>query len=284
MEGRTSIAFAQHSPRQCPNLKITKQSQFIVLFQWGPVRQSARGAAGCASLYAVLKTRAFQTGLSCGGQDLGGPQESALFQRLPAQSAFVPEHTRARYSVASEASGTTGLGARYATALYELADEQKSLDDVAADLRALRGLIDDSADLRRLIRSPVLTRAAQGKAIAALAERAGLQPLVRNILGLMAKNRRLFVLPAVIEAYLTELAARRGEVTAQVISAQALSETQRQTLDERLRRAVGGKVAIELRVDPSLLGGLIVKLGSRMVDASLSSKLHRLQLAMKGVQ
>jgi F-type H+-transporting ATPase subunit delta len=186
--------------------------------------------------------------------------------------------------VASKASGTTGLGARYATALYELADEQKSLDEVAADLRALRGLIDDSADLRRLIRSPVLTRAAQAQAIAALAARAGFQPLVQNILGLMAKNRRLFVLPAVIEAYLAELAARRGEVTAQVISAQALSDAQRQTLDERLRRAVGGKVAIELRVDPSLLGGLIVKLGSRMVDASLSSKLHRLQLAMKGVQ
>jgi len=186
--------------------------------------------------------------------------------------------------VASEASGTTGLGARYATALFALADEQKLLDPVAEDLRALRHLIDDSADLRRLIRSPVVTRAEQGKAIAALAERAGFQSLVRNILGLLAKNRRLFVLPAVIDAYLTELATRRGEVTAQVISAQELTETQRQSLDERLRRAVGGKVAIEVRVDPSLLGGLIVKLGSRMVDASLSSKLHRLQLAMKGVQ
>lgn len=186
--------------------------------------------------------------------------------------------------MASKASGTTGLGARYATALYALADEQKLLDAVAEDLRALRSLIDDSPDLRRLIRSPVLSRGEQGKAIAALASRAGFQKLVQNILGLMAKNRRLFVLPEVIDAYLTELALRRGEVTAQVISAQALTDTQRQSLDERLRRAVGGKVAIELRVDPSLLGGLIVKLGSRMVDASLSSKLHRLQLAMKGVQ
>lgn len=186
--------------------------------------------------------------------------------------------------MASEASGTTGLGARYATALYELADEQKKLDEVAGDLRALRGLIDESPDLKRLIRSPVLSRADLGKAIAALAARAEFQPLVRNILGLLAKNRRLFVLPQVIDAYLTELASRRGEVTAQVVSAQALSDAQRQALDERLRRAVGGKVAIELRVDPSLLGGLIVKLGSRMVDASLSSKLQRLQLAMKGVQ
>ena len=185
--------------------------------------------------------------------------------------------------MASDTSGNKGLGQRYATALYELADEQKTLDDVAADLRALRGLVDESADLRRLIRSPVVTRADQGKAIAALAERAGFQPLVRNILGLLARNRRLFVLPQVIEAYLAELAARRGEVTAEVIAAQALTEAQRQTLDEKLRRAVGGKVTIELRVDPGLLGGLIVKLGSRMVDASLSSKLQRLQLAMKGV-
>ncbi len=185
--------------------------------------------------------------------------------------------------MATETAGTTGLGARYATALYELADEQKLLDAVAQDLRALRALIDESADLRRLIRSPIVTRAAQGQAIAAVAERAGFQPLVRNLLGLLAKNRRLFTLPAVIDAFLAELAARRGEVTAQVTSAQPLTETQRQLLDERLRRAVGGKVAIELRVDPSLLGGLIVKLGSRMVDASLSSKLHRPQLAMKGV-
>jgi F-type H+-transporting ATPase subunit delta len=197
---------------------------------------------------------------------------------------FRPGANEGSLTVASKTAGATGLGERYATALYELADEQKGLDTVAADLRTLRGLIDESAGLRRMIRSPVLSRAAQGKAIAALAEAAGLQPLVRNILGLLAKNRRLFVLPQVIQAFLAELASRRGEVTAHVVSAQPLSDAQRQSLDERLRRAVGGKVAIETRVDPSLLGGLIVKLGSRMVDASLSSKLQRLQLAMKGVR
>jgi len=186
--------------------------------------------------------------------------------------------------VASEAAGTKGLAERYAVALYDLADEQKALDPVAGDLRALRALIDDSADLRRLIRSPVLARADQGRAVAALAESAGFQTLLRNLLGLLARNRRLFVLPEVIAAFLARLAERRGEVTAEVISAQDLSQAQRGALDERLRRAVGGKVAIELRVDPSLLGGLIVKLGSRMVDASLSSKLHRLQLVMKGVR
>lgn len=186
--------------------------------------------------------------------------------------------------MASEAAGTKGLAERYAVALYDLADEQKALDAVAGDLRGLRSLIDESADLRRLIRSPVLARADQGRAMAALAERAGFQPLLRNLLGLLARNRRLFVLPEVIGAYLARLATRRGEVTAEVISAQDLSSAQREALDERLRRAIGGKVAIELRVDPSLLGGLIVKLGSRMVDASLSSKLYRLQLAMKGVR
>lgn len=186
--------------------------------------------------------------------------------------------------MASDTAGASGLAERYATALYDLADEQKLLDPVAEDLRALRGMLDESPDLRRLIRSPVLSRTEQEKAVAALAERAGFQPLVRNTLGLLAKNRRLFALPEVIEAYSAELAKRRGEVTAQVVSAQPLSEAQRHALDERLRRAVGGKVAIETRVDPSLLGGLIVKLGSRMVDASLSSKLRRLQLAMKGVQ
>ncbi len=186
--------------------------------------------------------------------------------------------------MASGKAGNKGLGERYATALYDLADEHKKLDEVAADLRGLRGLIDESAELRRLIASPVLTRAEQGKAIEAIAARAEFQPLVKNILGLMAKNRRLFVLPQLIDAFLAELAKRRGEVTAEVISAQALSDAQKQALDEKLRRAVGSKVAIETRVDPSLLGGLIVKLGSRMVDASLSSKLQRLQLAMKGAQ
>ena len=186
--------------------------------------------------------------------------------------------------MASQSAGVSGLGERYATALYELADEQKLLDAVADDLRALRRMIGESADLKRLIRSPVLSRAEQGHAVTALAQQAQFQTLVRNILGLMAKNRRLFVLPEMIESFLATLAARRGEVTAEVVSARPLSEAQRQALDEHLRRAVGGKVAIETRVDPSLLGGLIVKLGSRMVDASLSSKLQRLQLAMKGVR
>ena len=186
--------------------------------------------------------------------------------------------------MASEATGVSGLAERYAAALFDLAEERKALDAVADDLRALRGLIDESADLRRLIRSPVLARAAQGSAIAALALRAEFQPITRNFLGLLAKNRRLFALPEVIRGFLAQLARRRGEVTAEVTVPQELSPAQREALGERLRTTVGRKVTVDIRIDPSLLGGLVVKLGSRMVDASLKSKLHRLQLAMKGVQ
>lgn len=186
--------------------------------------------------------------------------------------------------VASESTGVSGLAERYAAALFELAEERRLLDAVAADLRNLRQLIDESADLRRLIRSPVLGRAALGKAVAALAARAEFQPITANFLGLLARNRRLFALPDMITGFLAELARRRGEVTAEVTAAQALSSAQQEALGTQLRAAVGQKVAVDIRIDPSLLGGLMVKLGSRMVDASLKSKLHRLQLAMKGVQ
>lgn len=184
--------------------------------------------------------------------------------------------------MASEATSVAGLAERYAAALFELADERKALDAVASDLTGLRRLIDESADLRRMIRSPVLQRDEQARAIGAIAERADLNQLTRNFVGLLARNRRLFALPDMIQAYLQILAERRGEVTAQVIAAQDLSETQRRAVDDRLRKAVGRKVVVDFRVDPSLLGGLVVKVGSRMVDASLKSKLARLALAMKG--
>ena len=186
--------------------------------------------------------------------------------------------------MASEATGVSGLADRYAAALFDLADERKALDAVAADLEALRGVLRESADLRRLIRSPVLSRAEQAKAMAALADRTEFQPITRNFLGLLAQNRRLFALPAMIDGFLKHLAARRGEVTAEVVAAQELSPAQREAVSEQLRKAVGQKVAVDIKVDPNLIGGLVVKVGSRMVDASLRSKLHRLQLAMKGVQ
>ena len=185
------------------------------------------------------------------------------------------------FQLASEATGVSGLAERYAAALFELADERRDLDTVAADLRQLRAMLHDSADLSRLVRSPILTRSEQGKAVEAIAERAGLSALVRDFLAVVARNRRLFAVPAMIEAFLTKLAERRGEITAEVTVAQPLTEAQLGSLGEQLRRSAGRRVSVEVRVDPALLGGLVVKLGSRMIDASLSSKLRRLQLAMK---
>jgi F-type H+-transporting ATPase subunit delta len=185
--------------------------------------------------------------------------------------------------LASETTGVSGLAERYASALFDIADERRTLDEVASDLRQLRVMLAESIDLSRLVRSPILTRGEQGKAVSALAERAGFSPLIRDFLAVVAKNRRLFAIPAMIEAYLAKLAERRGEVTAEVIAAQPLSETQLALLSEQLRLSVGRRVSVEPRVDPGLIGGMIVKVGSRMVDGSLKSKLQRLQLAMKGI-
>jgi F-type H+-transporting ATPase subunit delta len=184
--------------------------------------------------------------------------------------------------LASDATGVTLLAERYAAALFDIADERRVLDGVAADLRQLRAMLTESADFTRLIRSPVLSRAVQGQAVAALAETAGLSRLVRDFLAVVARNRRLFAVPAMIEAYLAQLAARRGEITAEVTAAQPLSEAQLAALGEQLRRSAGRRVAVDVRVDAGLLGGIVVKLGSRLVDASLRSRLQRLQSAMKG--
>jgi F-type H+-transporting ATPase subunit delta len=185
--------------------------------------------------------------------------------------------------LAAQDTGTAGLAARYAAALFELADEAKQLDAVAADLRSVKAMVNESADLRRLVRSPVLSRADQARAIAAVLQMASIGDLVRRFVGLVAENRRLFALVDMIDAYLAELARRRGEVTASVVSAVPLSEPQVAALTDALRRAVGGKVAVELETDASLIGGLVVQVGSRLVDSSLKSKLQRLQLVMKGV-
>ena len=185
--------------------------------------------------------------------------------------------------MADESTGVSGLAERYAAALFELADERHALDEVAGDLRELRAMLGASGDLLRLVRSPVLSRAQQGKAMAALVEDAKLSKLTADFVAVVARNRRLFAVPAMIEAYLNKLAERRGEVTAEITAAQALSEAQQNALGDQLRRVVGSRVAMDVKVDPSLLGGMIVKIGSRMVDGSLKGQLQRLQLSMKGI-
>ena len=185
--------------------------------------------------------------------------------------------------MARDDTGLSGVAGRYALALLELADDKKQLDEVAEDLRGLRTMVAESEDLRRLIRSPLFTRAEQAKVMAAILEKAGIGDLTRRFVLVVADNRRLFVLPQIIGAYLAELSRRRGEVTAEVLSAAELTEEQHAALVEALKSKIGGKVQVDVKVDKGLIGGLVVKVGSRMVDNSLRSKLQRLQLVMKGV-
>lgn len=183
----------------------------------------------------------------------------------------------------TEANGATGLAGRYATALFELAVEDNALDVVSGDLADLATLLAESGDLDRLVHSPVLSRDEQSQAMAAILEAAGAADLTARFVGLLAERRRLFVLTDIIAAFQRLLAAHRGEVSAEVTSATALSDSQLDAIRSALKRVVGGNVAVDARLDKSLIGGLVVRLGSRMVDASLKSKLQRMHLAMKGV-
>jgi F-type H+-transporting ATPase subunit delta len=181
-------------------------------------------------------------------------------------------------------SATTGVAGRYASALFELADNAKALDQVAQDLDTFKRLLAESAELARLIASPVIGRELQGKALLAVLDAAGIQGLTRNFVGTVAANGRARELPAMAAAYLAELARRRGETSAVVTSAVPLSAQQLQQLTDVLRGVLGGaKVSIDAQVNPDILGGLVVKVGSRLFDSSIRSKLQRLQLAMKGV-
>ena len=172
---------------------------------------------------------------------------------------------------------------RYATALFELADDQSRLDEVALDLTRLVSSIDESQDLQRLVRSPILNRKDQGKAMTSVLEAMEVGELTKNFVGLIAQNRRLFALTDMVKGFLDELARRRGEVTAEVTAARSLSESQVAALQESLQRSLGGKVSISHEVDPTLIGGMVVKVGSRMVDTSLRTQLNKMQIAMKGV-
>ena len=185
--------------------------------------------------------------------------------------------------MASETSLSAGLAGRYATAIYDLAHDAGALDAVAADLARLKAMMAESADLRRLIESPLIARSQQAQAMAALVEKAGLGDLARRAVGVVARNRRLAALPAIIAAFNALLALRRGETVAEVVSARPLTPAQAEAVAAAVRGAAGRKVSLDLKVDPKLLGGLRVKVGSRLVDASLAAKLARLQIAMKGL-
>jgi len=185
--------------------------------------------------------------------------------------------------VSSEITAASGLAGRYATALLDLAEGEKAVDAVADDLKGLQTMIDESDDLTRLIRSPVISRADQLKAITAVMDKAEMNALSKKFIGVVANNRRLFALSSVIKAFLSILSQRRGEVTAVVTSASELSDKQVKDLGASLKKITGSDVAVETAVDPDLLGGLVVKVGSQMFDSSLRTKLQHLSLAMKGV-
>lgn len=184
--------------------------------------------------------------------------------------------------MSSSGSGLQTLAGRYAQAWFDLAVEQKALPAAETDAATLTAALDESEDLRRFVRSPLLSRADQGRALDALAAPLKLSPLTKNMLGVLTGNRRLFVLRDVVAALQALAAASRGETRAYVTAAQPLSDAQRKALRASLKASTGATVTLDEAVDPALLGGLVVKVGSRMMDGSLRSKLARLELAMKG--
>ena len=185
--------------------------------------------------------------------------------------------------MAGQSVGGAGLADRYATALFELALERDAIEQIERDLDAIRALVDGSDDLRRVVRSLTLSRAEQAKALDAVLERTGTSQYVRNFVALLARNRRVFLLADMIAAFQAKLAEHRGEVSAEVTSAVPLKPTHLEAVKEALRAIVGRDVALETTVDPSLIGGLTVRVGSRMLDNSLRTKLQNLELAMKGI-
>ena len=176
---------------------------------------------------------------------------------------------------------TTEVGERYAQALFDLADEKSALDAVRADLKSLRAAWGESADLRRLATSPVMTADDQGKGLVAIADKAKFNGVTRNFLGLLAQNGRARDLTAVIAAFDVLYAKKTGIVAAEVVSAQTLTAAQLKTIQTTLRTSLGKDPELTARVDPAILGGLKVKVGSKLFDASLKTKLDQMKFALK---
>lgn len=177
----------------------------------------------------------------------------------------------------------SGMAGRYASALFELAKESGSIDAVSGDLDTLSSLLDESDDLRRLTRSPVFSAEEQENALGAVLDRAGVHGVTGNFVRLVAKNRRLFALEAMIKGFRQLAAADRGATSAEVTVAEPLTDSRRAALSSALQAATGKTVDFDVKVDPKILGGIIVRIGSRMVDASLKTKLNSIKLAMKEV-
>jgi F-type H+-transporting ATPase subunit delta len=188
-----------------------------------------------------------------------------------------------RVDVSETAGISTGIAARYATAVFDLAKEGKDIKALETDVAALQAAIADSADFTTLLTSPLYNRDEQGAAVTAIAKKMGLSTTVSNVLSLLVAKRRLFVLPHMLAVLQDRLADERGEMTAEVTTAKSLTKAQSDKLAKTLSGQVGKTVTIKQTVDESIIGGLIVKMGSRMIDTSIAAKLNALQNTMKEV-
>jgi len=187
----------------------------------------------------------------------------------------------ASITVTGENGIVSGMAGRYATALFELALETNSVEQVQSDLKAFDALVASSPDLTRLVRSPVFSAEDQAKALVAILEKAGISGIAANFLRVVASNRRLFAVAEIIRGFNRLVAAHKGEVTAQVTVAEQLNDARLAEIRDALKAVTAKDVAIDLIVDPSIIGGIKVKVGSRMVDASLRTKLNSIKFAMK---
>jgi len=181
----------------------------------------------------------------------------------------------------AEDPSVSGVSGRYATALFELARDEKSVDAVKADLDRFTAMLAESADLKRLVRSPVFSADAQLKGLSAVLDKAGISGVAAKFLKVLTANRRLFAVSDVIRVFGALVAKFKGEATADVTVAEVLSDKNLDALKTALKTVTGKDVALNVKIDPSIIGGLVVKLGSRMVDSSLRTKLNSIKYAMK---
>jgi F-type H+-transporting ATPase subunit delta len=211
---------------------------------------------------------------------------SIIFNRLDIDYRWLGGSFVTQVNVAasdqSSSQAASGVAGRYASALFGLASDQKAVPATAAALNSFQALMDESDDLQRLMKSPVFKVGSQMEAVTALATKAKISGLALNFLKLMCQNRRLAAVPSTIASFNTLVAQSKGETTAEITSAEALSAKQLADLKTALKSVTGSDVALVTKTDPAILGGLIVKVGSRMMDNSLRTKLNSLKVAMKG--
>jgi F-type H+-transporting ATPase subunit delta len=189
--------------------------------------------------------------------------------------------TAIKSALVAENPSVSGVSGRYATALFELARDERSIDAVKADLERFDAMLADSAELKRLVRSPVFSSDTQARALSAVLDKAGISGISANFLKVLTANRRLFAVDQVIRAFRALVAKFKGEATADVTVAEQLSDKNLGALKTALKSVTGKDVSLNVKVDPSIIGGLVVKLGSRMVDSSLRTKLNSIKHAMK---